>query len=683
MPLILGTNSIKGGYEVDNSLRFDDGSTNYLSNTFSSAGNQQIMTISFWVKRSDLSGTKEVISQGSGSACHMNFQSSGTLEMNLRNSVDGGSNVFLITNRLFRDVSAWYHIVLALDTTQGTASNRAKLYVNGVQETSFGTETYPSQNGNLYFNEASAMQIGKDTGGANFDFDGYMAEFVFIDGQQLTPTSFGEFDSDSPTIWKPIDVSGLTFGTNGFYLDFEKDESNALFADRSSNPKTVTVAGNVHHSVDQAKFGDTSIEFDGSGDKLTLADTADFDFGTGDFTVEFFAYMSNQSNTYHTIINDPGTNHFRVNLGTTAATPKLTFYSATWDAHTEGTTDLGNEAWHHCAVVRESGTLNIYVDGSREAQRANSTNDLDIGALTIGEYNGGAKAYTGYLDEIRISNTARYTGTSYTVPTASFTSDSNTKLLIQSNASNRLGADVSGQGNHFLTDSGFTSQSQTTDTCTNNFSTMNILDNYYFSGTFSQGNLKIVSDAGVEGYATNTMPVSTGKWYWEMKITSSGSNRDQIGIADKVIDNTDFSPISGNNRYEGYYGYTGNHYSPDTGNVSYGASFTTGDIVGVALDLDNHKLYFHKNGTYQNSGVPTSGSTGTGAIAVATDPHDGVYYTTLANIHNTASTFEANFGNPTFSISSGNSDANGYGNFEYAVPSGYFAICTKNLAEFG
>ena len=239
--------ALAGGYEVDNSLRFNDGSSDFLSKTFGTAGNQQKMTISFWIKRSDLSGTKEVISQGSGSACHMNFQSSGTLEMNLRNSVDGGSNVFLITNRLFRDVSAWYHIVLALDTTQGTASNRAKLYVNGVQETSFGTENYPSQNGNLFFNEASAMQIGEDTGGANFNYDGYMAEFVFINAEQLAPTSFGEFDEDSG-IWKPIDVSGLTFGTNGFYLDFEN--SGSLGADVSGNGNNFTV--NNLTSIDQS-----------------------------------------------------------------------------------------------------------------------------------------------------------------------------------------------------------------------------------------------------------------------------------------------------------------------------------------------------------------------------------------------------------------------------------------------
>ena len=253
---ILPANTLSGGYNVANSLRFNDGSSDFLSKTFSSAGNQQKMTISFWIKRSDLSGTKEVISQGSGSACHINFQASGTLEMNLRNSVDGGSNVFLITNRLFRDVSAWYHIVLALDTTQGTASNRAKLYVNGVQETSFGTENYPSQNGNLFFNENSAMQIGEDTGGSNYNYDGYMAEFVFINAEQLAPTSFGEFDEDSPTIWKPIDVSDLTFGTNGFYLEFKQSgtsqNSSGLGADTSGQDN--------HFAVNNLTAGDQSTD---------------------------------------------------------------------------------------------------------------------------------------------------------------------------------------------------------------------------------------------------------------------------------------------------------------------------------------------------------------------------------------------------------------------------------------
>ena len=119
--------------------------------------------------------------------------------------------------------------------------------------------------------------------------------------------------------------------------------------------------------------------------------------------------------------------------------------------------------------------------------------------------------------------------------------------------------------------------------------------------------------------------------------------------------------------------------------TSFGNSYTTGDIIGVALDLDNNAIYFSKNGTFQNSGDPTSGSSKTNAISV-TDPSstvEGGYFFAVGEATSETSTFEANFGNAPFTISSGNSDAEGHGNFEYAVPSGYFALCTKNLAEYG
>jgi hypothetical protein len=245
MSLILGANQLTaGGYEVDNSLRFNSGSSDYLSRTPAGAGNQTTMTISFWAKRSTLSSATDVISQGTGSACHINFDGSNQIEMNLRNSVDGASNVFLITSQLFRDVSAWYHIVLALDTTQATNTNRAKLYVNGTQVTAFSTTTYPSQNGNLFFNEASAINIGRSVSTGSH-YNGYLSEFYFIDGQQLTPTSFGETDADT-NIWKPIPYTG-SFGTNGFYLEFK--DSSALGDDTSGNGNDFTV--NNLTSIDQ------------------------------------------------------------------------------------------------------------------------------------------------------------------------------------------------------------------------------------------------------------------------------------------------------------------------------------------------------------------------------------------------------------------------------------------------
>jgi hypothetical protein len=135
------------------------------------------------------------------------------------------------------------------------------------------------------------------------------------------------------------------------------------------------------------------------------------------------------------------------------------------------------------------------------------------------------------------------------------------------------------------------------------------------------------------------------------------------------------------NQYIGYsangrgYGWDGNARN-NASTSSFGNSFSTGDIIGVALDMDNKFVYMSKNGTFQNSGDPTSGSSGTGGLSLA-----GSLYTIGASGY--SSVVDANFGSPEFSISSGNADANGYGNFEYSVPSGYYTINTKNLAEFG
>jgi hypothetical protein len=252
MPLIIPANSITGGYEVDNSLRFAIGSSDYLNRTPSSASNRKTFTWSFWVKRSDLASSRTLFNSvdtasGSTGFSALYFLSTGELFTTVR-EVSGQKR--LQTNQLFRDVSAWYHIVLAVDTTQGTASNRRKLYVNGSQVTSFSLQDDITQNFDTSVNNTVTQDIGvyKNSGGSrNSNFDGYMAEVVLIDGQQLDPTSFGEFDEDTG-IWKPKAVSGLTFGTNGFYLDFEN--SGSLGADVSGNGNNFTV--NNLTSIDQS-----------------------------------------------------------------------------------------------------------------------------------------------------------------------------------------------------------------------------------------------------------------------------------------------------------------------------------------------------------------------------------------------------------------------------------------------
>ena len=247
--LIPGTNSIKDtGYDVANSCRFEDASDDYLSRSVSSSGNRRTWTWSAWVKRSNISQQyQNMMSMGSNNI-RINFSNQNIWVYDYNGS---GFDFYLVTNRLFRDTSAWMNIVVAVDTTQGTASNRVKLYINGVQETSFSTETYPSVNHDTEANTSGQNNVIGTAGDSlgNNGFIGYMAEIVLIDGQALDPTSFGEFDSDSPNIWKPIDVSGLTFGTNGFYLDFE--DSSALGNDAAgSNNFTVSNLTAIDQSTD-------------------------------------------------------------------------------------------------------------------------------------------------------------------------------------------------------------------------------------------------------------------------------------------------------------------------------------------------------------------------------------------------------------------------------------------------
>ena len=231
-------------YEVANSLRFDDGSSDNLTRTPSSTGDRQKFTFSTWVKRANLSSDTTIFASKSDSNnnSHLTFNSSDQLFLKMK---IGGSTTNLTTNQLFRDVSAWYHIVLSVDTTQGTSSNRQRLYVNGTEITSFSASAYPSQNANTPYNWSSATNYIGTESTSQF-LDGYLAETVLVDGQQLDATSFGEFDEDS-SIWKPIDVSGLTFGTNGFYLDFK--DSSALGNDVSGNNNDFT-ANNLT-SIDQ------------------------------------------------------------------------------------------------------------------------------------------------------------------------------------------------------------------------------------------------------------------------------------------------------------------------------------------------------------------------------------------------------------------------------------------------
>jgi hypothetical protein len=463
MPLILPGNvasaTASTGYDVANSCRFNDGDSASMTKT-SGSGDRRQFTISAWVKRGVLGTEQEIYGSGdSGSNVFGVFFDGSTNRLSVTDYQSGGT-LTLTTNRVFRDYSAWYHVCVAIDTEQATNTNRVKIYINGTQETSFATANYPDEDEDLYVNvSGQPHNVGVDQGPGRF-FDGYMAEVVFIDGTQYAASDFGEFDSDSPTIWKPKDPSGLTFGTNGFYLDFEASDN------------------------------------------------------------------------------------------------------------------LGNDA------------------------------------------NGGTD----------------------------------------------------------LTESNLAATDQATDTPTNNFATMNPLDNYYESATFSEGNCKIVGSGSNYSAKTCTFGVSKGKWYYEAKCAavSAASIEAMLGLIETIATSTTFFTGTSANSV-GFY--KGGSYYKGGSSSAYGSVWGANDILSIAFDLDNNAIYIAINGTWQNSADPAAGS---GGISLGT-PSSGFYYPST-----TEGTFEMNFGGCSgFTVSSGNADADGYGNFEYAVPSGYFALCTKNLAEYG
>jgi hypothetical protein len=219
LPVGIGS-AEEGGYQIERSLRFNSADSAYLNRTPGTAGNRKTWTWSGWVKRSKFGDDEVMFSGGvSDPTTVIRFSGEGAA------SPDGlrvfhyaaGFQFDLTSTAQFRDPSAWYHIIVACDTTQATSSNRLKIYVNGVQVTAFDTATYPSLNYDTSINNTVAQDVGRAGAGSNY-LNGYMTEINFIDGQALTPSSFGETNATTG-VWSPIAYAG-SYGTNGFYLNF-------------------------------------------------------------------------------------------------------------------------------------------------------------------------------------------------------------------------------------------------------------------------------------------------------------------------------------------------------------------------------------------------------------------------------------------------------------------------------
>jgi hypothetical protein len=482
MPLILPGNvasaTASTAYSVANSCRFDGTVGSLLERTSpsDSATNEKIATMSFWMKLGagsiSPSASKYIFYNNNANTSPGYFQVQITTDSQMIFVTSQYGGFELKPKRTFKDPSAWYHFCLQHDSTPSTPSaSSMRLWINGVLQTDFVTERYPAQNNTCNFTQASIYTPIGTYADSYASFDGYLAEFMVVDGQSLAADQFGEFDSDSPGIWKPIDISGITLGAQGYYLDFE--DSSAM----------------------------------------------------------------------------------------------------------------GNDA-------------------------------------------GGGADFT---------------------------------------ASNIAAAD------------------QAVDSPTNNFCVINPLDNYYMASTISEGNCKIVTGTSNTAYNTGTIGLTAGKWYWECETVDNNAY-ERTGIASAPATSASHGIGDGTTAFEWGYRYGGS-YQNNGNSTSYGDSYTTNDTIGVALDLDNNKLYFAKNNTWQNSGDPTSGATGTGAISITAVASNGsgIYFPALGTeTEGNAQTWLTNFGGSSgFTIGSAQNDENSYGVFEFAPPSGYLAICTKNLGSDG
>jgi len=395
---------------------------------------------------------------------------------------------------------------------------------------------------------------------------------------------------------------------------------------------------------------------------------------------DYFTVRASNSNSIDVILYDGGT------IGRLVTTQLLRDFSA----------------WYHIVVVVDSANatadnrIKIYLNGNEITSfstRVNPSQNQDFILTTLTttgigintDQVGGVSRFNGYIAEaIYVDNQAltpssfgetdfdtgiwkpkAYTGT---YGTAGF--------YLQFKNSASLGTDSSGNGNTFTVNN-LTSVDQSTDTPTNNFATLNPLL-YSTSISYSEGNLKFTNTSSGQRMVASSIAPTTGKWYAECRVTSLGGTYPQVGVLDTSIYTMD-TYVGALARGYGYASH-GQVYN-NAGALTTGlATYTDNDIIGVALDLDNNYVYFSKNGTFINSGVPTSGSSGTGGWAIA-DGYDYSFGSSSLD-SGTDPVFDWNFGSPFYTGGS-NTDGAGKGNFSYSVPSGYFALCTANLSTQG
>lgn len=439
-------------YQIERSLRFNSSDSAYLSWTPPVAGNRKTWTWSGWIKRSVLSSSEKAIfivgsTLTEGGYFNIAFSNDklvcGTGAAELRR-----------TTAVYRDTSAWYHVVVAIDTTKSTAADRVKIYVNGLEVTTFDTNAAPTQNVDTAVNSIVSHNCGRNSYNSTNFFDGYIADVYFIDGQQLTPAAFGA-TSATTGVWTPSAYTG-TYGTNGFRLPFS-DNSSALnlgcntaqTGDELWPYTTLHLSGNPANTSGYNCFSDKSGQNSGNGFPITVnGDTRSSSFSpyntnwsnyflssssqylsianntalqlSGDFTIELWVYLTATTGQNQVLLSKWSTSQGYL-IYYDNVTQKITFQNTAVSLASSGTFSLN--AWKHVAVTRSGNNYTLYVDGSVAGTSTNSTTITDAGvAVNIGRNIDGPGNYTtGYISNLRIvKGVVVYTG-AFIPPTTALT----------------------------------------------------------------------------------------------------------------------------------------------------------------------------------------------------------------------------------------------------------------------
>jgi hypothetical protein len=643
-----------------------------MTRTPAVASNRKTWTWSGWVKRGKLGAYQRILEAGSSNADRtvIGFQDTDVLEF--FNTVSPASAISLITTQVFRDPSAWYHIVVAMDTTQATASNRTKFYINGVQVTSFGTANYVSQNADTYVNSNVIHRIGiSNTLGDSFD--GYLADVNFVDGQALTPNYFGA-TSPATGVWQPNQYKG-SYGTNGFYLPMNIEVLQKSF----TKSLRFRSSASAYLNRTPATAGNRKTWTWSGWVKRGALDSFQCLIGhidTSAYPQHYIRFNSNNTLSYTREVN---------------ASPSTVAQLITTQVFRDPS------AWYHIVVVWDTtqatanNRMRMYVNGSEItafSARTNPTqnsdgdinNTIPTGLGAIIPFGTAVNFFDGYLAEVNfVDGLALEPGYFGQIDTTSgawqpvgYTGLYGTNgfylPFTNTTSTTTLGFDASGRNNNWTTNNISLTAGSTYDSMTDvptltsateaNYCVINPLSPQGAAIVVSAGNLQFTRASTGDVNALGSLGMSSGKWYWEVTsiANNSGTATTQLGIASSSF--TGFTTAAGNSSQawvftSGAFKANNNVYTS-----GFGSTWSTGDVLMIAFDADAGKIWFGRNGTFIASGNPAAGTNEAfGSIPSGTYFHVG-------GINGSADNMAANFGQRPFA---------------YTPPANYLALNAYNM----